>query len=247
MKAFAALGRTGGLTCVSLLLSSACRSEDGDSGPSCGPGTFDRDRVCVPATGGTNTGGAGGAEASVTGGTAGLAGGEGDASPPDAPAQDGDAQDQDDLCPTTPVLLNCASDCGGPSPACSDPGVTCSKYPTTVSAKEHKAFPWVVRTPSHPGTDPDCAGLCSSGPAPAFGVSVDIGVPPDWVYDLRVTVAPPWRVFLSPFAEFCMTGSASGCVVGQGAAVSVHLVTDDPNAPARNALIERVPKPATCQ
>lgn len=243
----ALVGRGGGAAGLALALSAACGSQEGDPGPTCGPGTVEKDHVCTPAVGGASTGGVGGSAGSTTGGSGGVAGEGGDASLTDGPVAEADAQVQDDPCPTTPVLLNCASDCGGPSPACSSPGVTCSKSPTSVSAKEHKAFPWVVRTPSHPGTDPNCAGLCSSGPPPAFGVSVDIGVPPDWVYDLRVTVSPPWRVFLSPFPEFCLTGSASGCVVGQGASVSVHLVTDDPNAPARNALIERVPKPATCQ
>ncbi len=234
-----------GTIAFAVLLVSACGGDEAESGPTCGAGTLEKNKVCVPATGGTSGGDASDEDTAMPGGAGGTAGEAADGAPADS-ADGDDAQPLDDPCPTTPVLLNCASDCSGPSSACSTAGVTCGKNATSVSAKEHKSFPWVVRTPSHPGTDPNCQGLCSSGPAPVYGLSVDIGVPPDFVYDLRVTVGAPWRVFLSDLPEFCLAGSTAGCVIGQGTSVSVHLVTDDPNAPARNALIERVPKPATC-
>lgn len=217
----------------------ACSSESGAT-LQCGEGTTEVKGVCLPA------------DADVPPDAPPDSGADaGDVSAPDADAAQDVASDVlalDDPCPASPAFLDCSSDCGGPSPDCSGPGskATCKPSADTVGVSDAKAFPIVVRTPSKPGVDPACDSVCS-GQAPVFGVSVAVAVPIDPVNGLRVTVGAPWRVQFANWVNFCLDGSVAGCAVyPTGSMVAIELLTDDPLAPARNAVIERLPNPLTC-
>lgn len=229
----------------------ACGGNSSEDGVTCGAGTVAASGSCVPEDAGLEPDAASGgmpgdASLSDQQNPGDDAGGSTVDAPSDAIAADSGALD--DACPTTPLYLNCDDECRGPSPECYAPGsrVTCSGGATTAAVYDHAAFPLVVRTPSHPGVDQKCIGECGESNT-VFGVSLYVGVPDGSVYALRVTAPEPWRVRFSKFADFCLDGASAGCsVYDYGTSIAVEIVTDDPNAPARNVLLERVPKPAIC-
>jgi hypothetical protein len=64
---------------------------------------------------------------------------------------------------------------------------------------------------------------------------------------LRVTVGPPWRVRISGTLDLCISASQPGCAhIDNGSYNQIEVVTDDPDAPARNVVIERAAPPVTC-
>lgn len=231
---------------IAATVSPAC---GGDSGSqlSCGPGTMESHGVCVPRPQGTGgMAGAVGQDASTDAGS--------DAQPPmpDA-ASDAEASSQipDDPCPPTPIFMDCSGQCQDLTTACTDPQkhATCSESPTYVSVEKHEQFPFVIRTPSKPGMDPACTALCGPG-STAYGLAVRVVLPYDPVYLMRVKVGAPWRILFAQTGEYCMGGSVAECHIFTpnfaGTATNVTIVTDDPNAPARNVVVERLPKPVTC-
>src|SRR5262249_2491292 len=98
--------------------------------------------------------------------------------------------------------------------------------------------PTYVRTPSKPGRDPRCR-TCEAGPSAVY--SMQIAVHTDAARAVRVSVAAPWYL-RSTGGPYC-GGAEFGCLsiharVVQGAAGLIWVITNDPDAPARNVRIE---------
>ncbi len=203
----------------------------GDTRQCVGPGACAGGQQCVAGTwsscdcgsgGAAGTSGAGasagaggtGAEGG-TGATSGAGGSELDS------GADADAAPQwmDDPCPIDPPLdADCSGQCGDPK-KCKD-FYECGIF--------QRGLPEYWRTPAAPL--PDCG--CSTV----------------WKYHTTVSgpgrmiarVGPPWRLAPAPdlFSDACLTDPAStvsNCIVVElGEAAGVRVLTDDPNAPARN-------------
>ncbi len=171
---------------------------------------------------------------------------------------DAAAHPDDDPCPAEPPFVNCSSTCTGATPGCDvGPGAlgTCRTEYTELEVTDPSLLPLVIRTPSNPGVDPGCVAVCGTG-STVWGISISLIMPstllPDggWGTDhaFRVSVAPPWRIIETPgYSLYCeWTFAFDECRVHPYEIATFQIVTTDPNAPARNVLIEWVPKPAEC-
>lgn len=117
----------------------------------------------------------------------------------------------------------------------------------TVTIADPSKLPFVIRTPSKPGTDPNCAAACGVSwlPASTYGVGVSVAVPNDPSKQLKATIGAPWRVLMTwPDGDWCIDATSQPlCKVWNfNSYAVVAFITDDPNAPARNGTIEEVPK-----
>ncbi len=253
------------LAAAAALIASACGSDEGGGAEGkCSPGAT---RTCVgPAacqggqacnadgtwsacdcggsggaggsggTGGSSTGGAAGGD-----GSAGTGGSAGDAS---ADGAGGGTQWKDDPCPTKKPIIDCSTGCGGPSASCAQAMCTNTFY----SADPKPAFPYVIRTPSKPGTDPACVKQCGNG-STVYGIGLAWNFPVKPMFGMKVTVPKPWFVkidYLDDPNHYCLTGKESQCAVYGTVSDNVYVLTTDPTAPAVNAVVEEVPWPATC-
>lgn len=256
------------------LIASACGSDEGgDTDAKCaqgdtraclGPGQCNGAQSCTAdgtwsacdcggsggaggtgGTGGSSTGGSGGAGTGGAAGGDGSAGTGGSAGDASADGAGGGTQWKDDPCPTKKPIIDCSTGCGGPSAGCAW-AMCYSGYTVNLSAN---AYPYVIRTPSKPGSYP-CDAQCGDAAAPHPGMSVGFGnmtLKP--TFGLKVTVPKPWFVALPNWAAadpHCVSVPQSQCVVSAVATSGIHVLTNDPNAPAVNALVEEVPWPATC-
>ncbi len=169
-----------------------------------------------------------------------------------------DAAPADDPCPTdTFVALEC-------DPACGDADVaTCASagcgLTHSVSLPAHE-LPYVIRTPSGPGTDAACASQCpGSGYVYGLGFVIPDGPPyRDPPTAFQVSVDPPWVIITDspsvssghfPTRPYCDVPDAdveSNCVsFVPGASGSIYVMTKDPAAPARNISFQASPAGAT--
>ena len=203
-------------------------------------GTMDGGGLSQGGTAGVGGSGPGGAAGNPTGGAAGGGGTGG--------AGGGVLNPGDDPCPSQPIGVNCSSSCGGPTANCAD--VSCQANPTfTIDVSD---LPFVVRTPSMPGQDPNCAALCSPA-LTQFGITVFTNTPGLPGQSIRASVGEGWH-WLSRIPTYCLSsGQAAGpggVCTQVGAAIPLVLpwefLTDDPAAPARNILLELVPDSETC-
>lgn len=188
--------------------------------------------------GGTSGGGTSGGGGTSDGGSTGGSGGIADAGDASADQNAADATDSglgpnDDPCPTEPINVNCSTSCGSAG-ACK-----CAHYGGN-GIDQNLASHYVARTPSNP--DGGCGWSCpaDAGQAPFF-----------WMHfallnvqgGYKLTVGKPWRVFASFYPDFCVTNKyANGCARLSTTGVQsiyFYVATDDPNAPARNILIEK--------
>ena len=256
------------LAAAAALIASACGSDEGGGAEGkCSPGAT---RTCVgPAacqggqactadgswstcdcgggtggsgTGGSGTGGSGSGGAAGGDGSAGTGGSSGDASADGA----GGTQWKDDPCPTKKPIIDCSTGCGGPSASCAQAICYAGGASINMSAN---AYPYVLRTPSKPGSYP-CDGLCGDAGVPHPGITVafaNMTLKP--MFGLKITVPKPWFAAIPSWAvgdPHCVSVPESQCVVSAVATSGVTILTNDPNAPAVNALVEEVPWPATC-
>lgn len=221
-----------------------CSSETTVVVPNCGPGTVAKDGVCVPAEG--DGGADGGADSSLDttppptdsgvdfGGTETLV----DSGPSDSPADTAGG----DPCPAK-MTLNCSSTCGAPTPTeCAS--ATCSSPSRKYYLDKIESLPFVMRLPNAPGVDPECKKACTFGTT-TYGKTVwgfyitlylPTGAPP-----IRARVAAPWKIGLGPSGPFCTSETAKTCQVTTTGQEWWAVLTEDPSAPARNLIIEKVP------
>lgn len=192
------------------------------------------------ATGGAGGNGAIGGSAGSTSG--GSGGGAGDASS----GGSGGSQWQDDPCPTKTPLVNCASDCGGPTASCAQ-ATACGFY---LYQTKYTDYPYILRTPSKPGVDPTCTALCSP-PSTVYGMGIAFEPPFKAGYGLKIKVKKPWFIRAEAWVGgkdyFCpISLSKQECFVWGTVTPKLTVFTDDPNAPAANVTIDEIPLPGSC-
>lgn len=237
-------------SCMSAV--AACSGSNGPNfGPMCASGTVLANGECVlaPSDASSPAEDAGAPrqdEASV--------GRDGAPPPPsDAAAVDADAQASGgDPCPPYVIDANCSSACGGPNADCEQ--VRCqmtdaASVAPPVHLTSWSQLPFTMRTPDHPGVDPECDQTCTSifgqrGTAVDYGMAVWIDMPyPN--YGIRVFVDPPWQML--PFdgrIPWCASNPAAAnsyCMYERNADLQLLVFTEDPNAPSRNVRIEAAP------
>jgi hypothetical protein len=260
---------------AAVIAASACGSDGADgldrtTSMKCGPGTIAVAGECVP-----EDSGAGGAGSSGAGGEAGLApdatGGEGAADagvsdstvpevapPGDAAEAESEAGWQDDPCPAEPIWLNCSDSCGSKSSSCAN--ATCH---TPIdfnlwTITNPDSFPFIIRTPGQPGKIPACVTACDKVGPTVASISIGVALPKEkndagvdwWFHSIKVKVGPPWRIQDGYTSEnICVDKNAyASCRIFPFDFIEniVTITTEDPNAPARNVLIERPLRPAVC-
>lgn len=246
------------LVYVAAVATVACSSGgdaiEGDPGVAkqCGPGTYESSGTCLPeaadAASDTSIDGGGSGEGGADDGSPDAAGDELGDSSPDAP-MDTASTWIDDPCPLagTGIQVNC--DLPGGAPACSaglNPcsATACGAPGGGIDVYSSAQYPYWMRTPSHPVALWECVSLCGAGDT-IFGMGVHLeGLNADF----RVTVAAPWKIVQGTSPGYCMSAAEpSECVViPEAPNVYVAIVTNDPNAPARNVRIERVPHGTVC-
>ncbi len=213
------------------------------------------------ATGGGGSGAAGGSGGvgasggmggtSATGGTgANTSGGSGGASGAWDASTDQDVADAtdsgvgpyDDPCPADPINVNCSTSCGAKS-NCGP----CSYYTGTPNPGQALGNKYVARTPSNPSLlGGNCSWICTdAGPAPAYWMQLSFKAAQG---AFKVTVGKPWKVYvkndLTSFGLCSVDKFSNGCFKASTIGtmdLAFYFFTDDPNAPARNIVIENLP------
>lgn len=236
----------------------------GDTRPCTGPGACSGGQVCGKdgswgtcdcgggTGGGTGSGGIGGAGgASGSSGAGGTAGEPGDAGigGMDGSATGGSAgsfggaagaagASSDDPCPPGGVDFDCSGQC---SPLASECMQVCGPGAVGILIKSRSDFPIVLRTPPMPGANATCTDQCQQ-PNTVWGLAVfttfNNG---DAQHGLLVHVQPPYYVLPTSSGDFCLGAGPQyqSCYAGKADVYAgVSIVTDDPDAPARNVYIE---------
>jgi hypothetical protein len=130
--------------------------------------------------------------------------------------------------------------------------VSCAGKGTLSAGVPVLANTSVVRTPRAPGVDPLCADDCPSH-SWAYGLSITVtaNTPPNQgIQPYKVTVSPPWYLISGTSTPFCQALDASGptgCLWFDGSSgETIYVVTNDPNAPARNVVFQDSANPSAC-
>lgn len=167
-------------------------------------------------------------------------GAELDSTPPD----DGGAADAQSLdadpCPADAHdYLNCSTSCGVESPGCSS--FSCALANGGAQLTSWQQLPLVIRTPSLSGNDPACPVDC--GTHESAGVFINLNLPTNGM-GVRISVSPPWHVVQlghsvgTPLCPVMGIPADAGCFSFPNMAGLVGVLTDDPQAPSRNVLLE---------
>lgn len=221
-----------GIVAILLL---ACGGTDGAVGDGGGPPPEGPDAGVISEAG------ADAASADATNADATNADGalQGDGSPPDAAPKD-------DPCPAK-LDVNCSTSCSGPS-NCSQ--VACNLPVTAGYVVPDGDFPFVLRTASSPvaltpgGVPPQCTNNCG-GSLVWYGLHFRIVTSTQ--PKVRVRVEPPWLL-----SSATSTADDAACMyrvrclslpVGSPPIVRLVVATTDPNAPARNVVVEATSDP----
>jgi hypothetical protein len=224
------------------VLAGGCSGSDTTFGPSCGAGTVLHDGQCVVASSDAGQADAlvdradGSESADVMASVSDAPSG----SVSDAPASAADAAPSDP-CPVASysIAQNCDSTCSTLSTtSCSQARCGSGGQAASIS---FISSPLAVRTPDAPGTDPDCATECPGGGV-AYAMTDLLVVSKD----VDVRVAAPWAVYFqpangpTPFPTCPLPAQTSSCVHVPASATegALFIVTNDPQAPARNVYIE---------
>ena len=190
-------------------------------------------------TGGSGGGSAGTGGTGASGGNGGSAGGGGVG----GDGGSGGANVDEEPCPSGAVL-DCSGQCGGEvAPLCFEG--YCDRAPgngiffdSSSLAPEFAPLPVTLRTPARPGLGCVGCGL--------FGIAVTVPNAIGATEPLRVSVRAPWWVRTTTDVSaqprgFCDSdGEAGQCTVTYGGTVQVYVLTDDPDAPSRNVVFERL-------
>jgi hypothetical protein len=188
---------------------------------------------------------------SATGGNSGAGGGATDGGGGDA-STGGLGASTDEPCPSVPVAMECAAPSVQPFPTPQCGGVVCTcgtseclHFANGCSAVLPGDNTVVIRTPEHPGNNGACAScpLTPDFPGLVYGFGIIIPQPSSGYR--RVTVAPPWRagyIMVDHDGGTCGTLHTTPCSTIE----SVFIMTNDPEAPVRNVVIEPVSALTDC-
>jgi hypothetical protein len=242
--------------CAWVLLGAACsdtQAPNHDGNPlACGAGTQEVNRTCValPADAGAAPFDATTEVAAPPVGDSG-AGDEGPPSAADAGQDTAPPEPPSDPCPDVAnpgafVALDCDSKCpGGVAGSCD--AYTCALTVTGIMGRVNGtplSPPYQFRTPEAPGALSACTTQCpGSGYVYGLGFQIDTAYPGAFT----VKVGPPWEVIKYSKLPYCT--DATSFVVKTCAYLAyppsgyVFIMTKDPNAPARNVLVEPQPDP----
>jgi hypothetical protein len=204
----------------------------------CGDGTVERDGKCVVADAGEDLDSGAAVDAS------------GDAIP--------DAPSGPDACPSYPLQINCDTECGEGINFYKCEYARCrligykDGYPVDALNVIPTDSPYAIRTPNKPGHWPDCYPRCDGTDVirtVAYAVGFRIERP---VGKYRITVGDPWVIEENGRNErmFCAyespkTARYRGCVTASDEK-TFTVWTQDPNAVARNIVIQAVPDSEGC-
>lgn len=157
-----------------------------------------------------------------------------------------DAASKDDPCPAK-LDVNCSTSCGGLS-ECSQ--VACNLPSLTAGyVVPDDDFPFVVRTPSSPGalTPGGVPPLCTNSCGGPLWYGLHFRVVTTTQPQVRVRVEAPWLL-----SSAWATADNAACLyrvrcmsltVGSPPIVPLVVATTDPNAPARNIVVEATSDP----
>lgn len=196
--------------------------------------------------GGSGAGGSAGGSGATDGGAGVSTGGTGGGAGDSGVGGTGGSQWQDDPCPTKAPLLNCASDCGGPTASCAQ-ATSCGFY---FYETKYIDYPYIIRTPSKPGVDPKCSALCSPT-STVYGMGINFSPPFKPGYGLKIKVKKPWYIRAESSVGgkdyFCPISLAKQeCFVWPDVTPKITVFTEDANAPAANVTIEEITLPGSC-
>jgi hypothetical protein len=146
-------------------------------------------------------------------------------------------------CPTGGALLDCSRTCGPTSTSCD--GLGCSHFDKVLIDARDAATTHYLRTAGAPFTQQECTLARSCGGpmyAPVQSMVVAIDAPGRRV----IRVAPPWYLsrFLGSGDQWCRPQNPAlevSCFVADdhaGDPINFAVLTSDPDAPARNVVID---------
>ena len=245
-----------GWLCVAIPVTS-CSSSTNSAGVKCGPGTTLIDSSCVPSGADAATATDSAVPDDANGGPGPDGAADGAVADASSDSSGGSTMDRasdvgldgpdglSDPCPNpmnASFWFNCDTQCNpaaGDHAACQK--ATCSALGTLMSGSlGQTGFPeYIIRTPANPGTDPTCATDCPAHPW-AYGISATLAADNGTPY--KVTVSPPWYLVgtTTPFCTNAMFTSVTPCINFDGLVDEVvYIVTMDPNAPARDVVIQQ--------
>jgi hypothetical protein len=170
------------------------------------------------------------------------AGGEG-AGGANAGGSGGGLSAGDDPCPATPIAVDCSEQCGGMKGDCPYSTASSDKCRRYVQVPVFQSGAVVARTPSHPGSDPNCT--CSSGTAVVY--ALDILAQSESASNGHIAISPPWYFGSAsdPYGCEPFSGYVSSCMplTGNAALDNEVIWTTDSNAPAININVQTGPCP----
>jgi hypothetical protein len=172
--------------------------------------------------------------------------------PLDAPSEGDSSGVRGDPCPETPDSSNLfVSDCDkqctqSPQLMQDCANLTCSSVVGAGTGFYPPSYTDVFRTPNAPGTDPKCTTICPFPYAYGFGFTVSAAT------SIIVRVGDPYVIIAHSARPFC---ADSQSIVKMSCAridippthyEEVYVMTNDPNAPARNITVTLVTGNETC-
>lgn len=152
-----------------------------------------------------------------------------------------DSSSTSDPCPKKAPGVNCSTTCLGSVILYNCERVRCGATSVTPVVVKDADLPYYLRTPEKPGFDPLCPTGCSGGSL-AYAMRVKIATSGTTV---KITVGAPWAVYDVSGVPYC-PGPAHGQCWTAVADYEFLVGTTDPNAPARNVLVEEVPYGTKC-
>jgi hypothetical protein len=228
----------------------ACSGNGASVGMSCGPGTVAAKGECVSADGSVGGGLDSEAQLDVAitrdasadqGQDRLLQDGAVDerllddgAVPADAAAE---PPDLSDMCPVPSPSVQCDPGCPNETASACAMAI-CNAQPTLELPQpaQLNTTLFEVRTPDRPGTDPRCVTQC-----PGDGYVYGLGLHMDWIGNIKLSVGPPWVIVRNDTTKMLCDANAKvfqGCAVFESPPTQpVFIMTQDPNAPARNVMI----------
>lgn len=155
-----------------------------------------------------------------------------------------------DPCPPK-IDINCATDCGGPTVDCASYTCNDAPGPPPILIGAYSEFPVTLRTPDHPGVDPNCQPRCGTDNT-VYGIAIRVALPyGTGTNAVRIRVGPPWTINrFSEYAPYCMNPAIAGtpdCYKAATATGEWFVGTKDPDAPARNIYVDLAPAGGTCE